>query len=164
MVLSFLTSECVTATGNSVSTIPDIVLGVCYWAQWCCNAGLAIQTEGCRPALSRKSPPSNLVFFGFWAFSLCFLTLEDGMTGCPETSVTDNLRCVKSQKYGCNHALYYLPVKPAALNRCGAMQRSRLLGVLLKHNVQCQTNNTVRQLTGEAVNKTLRHTVIRLDL
>jgi len=38
-----------------------------------------------------------------------------------------------------------------------------LLGVLLLRYVQCQTNNTVRQRTGEAVNKTLRHIVIRLD-
>ena len=52
----------------------------------------------------------------------------------------------------------------AALNRCGAEQRTVLLGVLLERNVQCQTNNTVRQQTGEAVNKTPRHTVIRLDL
>jgi len=53
------------------------------------NAGLAIQTEGRRLALSRKIPPSDLGLVGFLVFFLCFLTLEDGMTSCPETSVTN---------------------------------------------------------------------------
>ena len=59
--------------------------------------------------------------------------------------------------------MYDLSVKPAALRRFAAIKRIVSQGVLLKRNVKCQTNNTVRQQTGEAVNKTLRLAVIRLD-
>jgi hypothetical protein len=53
------------------------------------NAGMAVQTEGRRFALSRKSLPSVLGLVGFSAFSLRSSTLEDGMIVCPETSVTN---------------------------------------------------------------------------